>query len=89
MTESIKIRTAWQNAVDAFRKLNIPEYSEIISKLDYCIASYDNDHNPQGLIEFARIAHQILSEVKAASPRRLSKKMLDDLQKSFEIPSYS
>ena len=88
-TERTKIRTACQKAADVFRKLNKPAYSEIISKLDFCIASYDNDNNPVGLIEFARIAHRMLSEAKEASPKKVSKKLLDDLQKSFEISNYS
>ena len=88
-TESTKIRTACQNAVDLFRKLNKPEYAEIISKLDFCIASFDNDNNPIGLIEFAQIAHQMLSELKEVSPKKVSKKLLDDLQKTFEMSNYS
>jgi hypothetical protein len=83
ITESTKVRNACMAAVEAFKKLNKPEYSDLISKLEYCIASYDFDQNPVGLFEYAAIAHQMLSEVKKNSPRKVSKKLLDDLEKSI------
>ena len=78
-----QVRNACQAAVEAFRKLNDPEYTGIISRLDFCIGSYDFDQNPIGLFEHAKIAHQMLTEAKKASPRKISKKLLDDLEKSF------
>jgi hypothetical protein len=78
-----QVRNACQAAAEAFRKLNNPEYSDIISRLEFCIGSYDYDQNPVGLFEHAIIAHQMLSEVKKTSPRKISKKLLDDLVKFY------
>lgn len=78
-----QVRNACQAAMEAFRKLDKNVYSDIISRLEFCIGSYDFDQNPVGLFEHAKLAHQMLSEVKKISPRKVSKKLLDDLEKSF------
>jgi uncharacterized protein YutD len=78
-----QVRNACQAAAEAFRKLDKPEYSDIIARLDFCIGSYDFDQNPVGLFEHAKIAHQMLSDLKKTSPRKISKKLLDDLEKSL------
>ena len=77
-----QVRNACQAAAETFRKLDKPEYSDIISRLEFCIGSYDFDQNPVGLFEHAKIALQMLSEIKKFSPRKISKKLLDDLEKS-------
>ena len=76
-----QVRNVCQEAAEAFRKLKSPEYSNIISRLEYCIGSYDFDQNPIGLFEHARIALQMLTELKRNSPRKVNKKLLDDLLK--------
>jgi hypothetical protein len=64
VAEGIRVRSACKAAVEAFKKLNKPEFSDIISKIEYCIASYDYDQNPEGLFEFAEKAHRLLIEEK-------------------------
>jgi hypothetical protein len=83
LNQGDQVRNACQAAAEAFRKLDKPDYSDIISRLEFCIGSYDFDQNPVGLFEHARIAHQMLSEIKKVSPRKISKKLLEDLEKSF------
>ena len=81
LTKGDQVRNVCQEAADAFRKLKNPDYSNIISRIEYCIGSYDFDQNPVGLFEHAQIALQLLSELKETSPRKVNKKLLDDLLK--------
>ena len=82
LNQGDQVREACQAAADAFRKLDKPEYTEIISRLEFCIGSYDFDQNPIGLIQHAKIALQMLRELKKTNSRKISKKLLDDLEKS-------
>jgi hypothetical protein len=77
-----QVRNACQAAAEAFRKLDKPEYSDIISRLEFCIGSYDFDQNPVGLFEHANVALQMLSEIKKTYPKKVSKKLLSELEKS-------
>jgi uncharacterized protein YutD len=81
--KSDKLRDACIAARDAFTKLKSPEFSEIISKLDFVIGSYNYDRNPVGLIEFARIALDMLKEVKKKNPRKFSKEVLSNLEENL------
>jgi hypothetical protein len=81
--DGTKVKKACIAAIEAFKKLDKQEYFEIISGLEYCIASYDYDHNPVGLFEHAELAYHTLSEVRQDNPRKISKKLLDELEKSF------
>jgi len=78
-----QVRNSCKAAAEAFKKLNKPEFSDIISKLDYCIASYDYDQNPVGLFELAEVSHQMLHEVKKNNPKKVSKKLLESLETSY------
>ena len=82
LNQSDQVREACRAAADAFRKLDKPEYTDIISRLEFCIGSYDFDQNPIGLIQHAKIALQMLKELKKTNSRKISKKLLDDLEKS-------
>ena len=50
MANAEKLRKASEEAVQTFAKLNMEEYADLQSKLEYCIGSYDHDKNPSGLI---------------------------------------
>ncbi len=78
-----KIRSACEAAVQAFARLNKKEYTEIKSKLEYCIGSYDYDKNPSGLIEYGQKALDELKAFKARNPRKVNKKIINDLEKSI------
>ena len=76
-----QVRNVCQEAAEVFRKISFSEYSDIISRLEFCIGSYDFDQNPVGLFEHAKIAYQMLNEIKTNHPRKVSKKLLDNLLK--------
>lgn len=82
-TKSEKLRDACELAVKAFRKLNHDDFNEIISKLEFCIGSYDFDKNPSGLVEYGYKAHELLKEIKKKYPRKVAKEVLTALENSL------
>jgi len=82
ITKGDRARNACKEARDILKKLNKPEYSEIIARIEYCMASYDFDQNPVGLFELAMVSHHMLSEEKKNNPKKISQKLLDSLEKS-------
>lgn len=83
MTNTEKLRNACEAATATFAKLNNEAYADIQSKLQYCIGSYDHDKNPSGLIEYGKKALNELTAFKANNPRKVTKKLLTDLEKSL------
>lgn len=81
MTNADKFRNACEDAVQVFTKLKVDEHNDIISKLEYCIGSYDYDKNPTGLYEYGAIALSELKSFKAANPRKVNKKIIENLEK--------
>ncbi len=81
MTNADKFRNACEEAIKVFEKLNIEKQTEIISKLEYCIGSYDYDKNPTGLYEFGEIALNELKAYKKKNPRKINKKIIANLER--------
>jgi hypothetical protein len=84
MMNTEKLRNACQAANQVFAKLNIEEYADLQSKLEYCIGSYDHDKNPSGLVEYGKVALDELKSFKAQNPRKVNKKVIADLEKYLE-----
>ena len=83
MMNTEKTRNACAAANQVFAKLNKAEYADLQSKLEYCIGSYDHDKNPSGLYEYGKIALNELKSFKAQNPRKVSMKVITDLEKSL------
>lgn len=77
------LKKSCQEAVQTFQKLNKEEYKDIQSKLEWCIGSYENDHNPAGLFEFGIKALDMLKGIKAKQPKLVTKKVIDSMEKSI------
>ncbi len=78
-----KIRNACEAAAQAFARLNRDAYTDIQSKLEYCIGSYDHDKNPSGLIEYGKVALNELKAFKSQNPRKVNQKIIKDLEKQL------
>lgn len=78
------LKEACQAAYDSFDKLKSEEYIDIQSKLLYCIGSYEFDKNPEGLLEYGKIALGMLKDIKSKQPRKVTKKVIDTLEKSLQ-----
>lgn len=82
-TKGDKLRDACQQAVQAFNKINQPEFADIIAKLEFCIGSYNFDKNPVGLVEYGHVALEMLKEVKKKNPRKVSQTLIKNLDDSL------
>jgi len=76
-----KIEKACIDAKDKLVQLNIEE--QLVSELEWCLGSYANDKNPEGLIQKGQEALEALKAFKADNPRKVAKKLIDDLSKAF------
>ncbi len=79
-----KLRKSCEEAIGAFQKLKNEEYTEISSKLEWCIGSYNYDNNPAGLNEFGQQSLKVLKAVKQEQPRKVNKKVIDSLEKAIK-----
>jgi hypothetical protein len=82
-TKSEKLRDACDLAAQTFRKINHSDYSEIVSKLEFCIGSYNFDKNPAGLFEFGYQALGMLKEIKKKNTRKVNKAVITALEESL------
>ncbi len=78
-----KLRTAIENALTAFQKIDAAANAEIIEKLQFVIGSFDFDQNPIGLYEFGEKALPILTRIKEKNSKLVTKKVIDDLEKAL------
>ncbi len=70
--------------VEAKQKLEALGVEQTIQEeLAWVIGSYSYDSNPVGLYEIGGKALEALKEVKKGSPRKVSKKLIDTLEKAI------
>jgi hypothetical protein len=82
-TKSDRLRDACELAVQTFQKFKKPEFDEIISKLVFCIGSYNFDKNPTGLVEFGFKAMEMLKEIRRKKPKKVSDEVINALEESL------
>ncbi|MFZ9045187.1 MAG: hypothetical protein ACO2ZZ_04935 [Cyclobacteriaceae bacterium] len=54
---------------------------QLVSEIEWCLGSYAADGNPQGLFEKAGEAFSALQTFKKENPRKVTKKLIDELEK--------
>jgi hypothetical protein len=82
-TKSEKLRDACELASQTFRKMNKSDFQEIVSKLEFCVGSYNFDKNPAGLFEYGYKALGMLKEIKKNNPKKVSKAVITSLEESL------
>ncbi len=75
-----KIVEALTGAKDKLTTLGIEE--QLVSEIEWCLGSFAHDSNPEGLYEKATEAASALEAFKKENPRKVSKKLIDDLTKA-------
>lgn len=80
---ALKLEKVCKDAAAKFQKLDGEKYKEIKEKLEWCIGSYNYDKNPEGLVQYGSQAADLLKEVRKESPKKVSKKLVDDLDKAL------
>ena len=78
------LRQSCEEAITAIQKLNDAKNAELQSKLQWCIGSYDFDKNPAGLYEYGSQSLNTLKTVKAKQPKKVTKKVIDGLEKALK-----
>lgn len=76
-----KLVNAAEQAHEKLTKLNLDE--KLASEIEWCLGSFKNDQNPDGLVDKVKASIDVLEEYKAENPRKVSKKLLDDLNKAI------
>ncbi len=82
-TKSERLRDACELAAQTFHKMKQPDFEEIISKLEFCIGSYNFDKNPAGLVEYGFKAMEILKEIRKKNSRKVSVEIINALEESL------
>ena len=79
---SEKIEQACFEAKEKMIALGIDD--QLVSELEWCLGSYAADKNPAGLMEKGAKALEALKAYREKSPRKISKKIVDDLEKALK-----
>ena len=82
-TKSERLSEACKLALQAFKKLKKPEFNDIISKLEFCIGSYNFDKNPSGLVEYGFKSLEMLKEIRKKYPAKVAARTITILEKSL------
>ncbi|MDE5417699.1 hypothetical protein L3049_06735 [Labilibaculum sp. DW002] len=78
-----ELRDVCHEALVCLNKPGNSAYDEVKAKLEYVIASYNNDKNPVGLYEIGNMALTALEEISSEKPRKVKKALLKDLKESL------
>lgn len=81
--EALKIEKALLAAKDKLSQLGIEE--ALVSEIEWCLGSYAHDGNPAGLYKKGAEAQKALEKFKKGNPKKVSKKLVDDLSKALKI----
>ena len=77
-----KVESALVAAKDKMSDLGIDE--QMVSEIEWCLGSYAHDGNPEGLFQKAEEAKKVLVEFKKTNSRKVSKKLIEDLEKALK-----
>ncbi|MGQ1908155.1 hypothetical protein ACT3CE_00055 [Marinifilum sp. RC60d5] len=80
-----KLRDVCLEALTCLNKPGNKAYDEVKAKLEYVIASYNNDKNPVGLYEIGNMALSSLKEISANKPRKVKKVLLKNLEDCLKV----
>ena len=76
-----KLEKAFFEAKEKLVALEIEE--QLVSEMEWCLGSFANDQNPVGLLGKGAEALAALKSYKEKYPRKVSKKIIDDLEKTL------
>ncbi len=79
--DQILIEKACAEAKEKLEKLGVEQ--KIQEELAWVLGSYNYDRNPVGLYEIGSKALEALKTVKTEKPKKVSKKLIDTLEKAI------
>ena len=77
-----QLEKACRESLNQFSRIDDDQYDEIRAKLEYCLGSYGFDGNPACLYKCAKDSSKLLKKYKAKNPRKVSKKLIEFIDKS-------
>ncbi len=77
-----KIKIALESAKDKLMQLEIEE--QLVSEIEWCLGSFAHDGNAEGLFAKAGEAIDALKTFKKSNDRKVSKKLIEDLEKALK-----
>ncbi|MBN3584303.1 hypothetical protein JYB64_18045 [Algoriphagus aestuarii] len=76
-----KLEKTLPSVIEKLEKLKIG--NSLAAELSWCWVSFKNDNNPVGVIEKSQKAISLFKEVRETNSRAVSKKLIEDLEKSL------
>jgi hypothetical protein len=77
-----KIKSSLEEAKDKLLSLGIEE--QLVSEIEWCLGSFAHDGNAEGLYVKGNQAIEALKAFKKTNDRKVSKKLIEDLEKAFK-----
>lgn len=68
---------------EVIEKLGKLKHADLAAGLSWCWVSFQNDQNPEGLIEKSSQALAALKEAREKNAKAVAKKLIDDLEKAL------
>lgn len=68
---------------EVIEKLGKLKHADLAADLSWCWVSYQNDQNPEGVIEKASQALAAFKEARVKNSKSVAKKLVDDLEKAL------
>lgn len=76
-----KLEKTIPSVIEKLEKLKLGD--TLAAELSWCWVSFKNDSNPVGVIEKSQKAISLLKEKRELNSRAVSKKLIEDLEKSL------
>jgi len=76
-----KLEKTMPDVIQKLEKLKLGD--SLAAELSWCWVSFKNDNNPKGVIEKSQEAISIFKEAREKNSRAVSKKLIEDLEKSL------
>ncbi|MBB6328767.1 hypothetical protein FHS59_004426 [Algoriphagus iocasae] len=76
-----KLEKTLPSVIEKLEKLKVGD--SLAAELSWCWVSFKNDNNPVGVIEKSQKAISLFKEIRETNSRAVSKKLIEDLEKSL------
>jgi hypothetical protein len=82
-TNDMKAEKMEKLVAEVIEKLGKLKFVDLAADLSWCWVSFQNDQNPEGVIEKASQALAAFKEAREKNAKSVSKKLIEDLEKAL------
>ncbi len=79
----MKVEKMEKLVAEVIEKLGKLKHADLAADLSWCWVSYQNDKNPEGVIEKASQALAAFKEAREKNAKSVAKKLVEDLEKAL------